>query len=82
MYQRKKFSIRSSRIIPGMPSTPATIALSQPTVMLSPIKPPRKLNTNSTTKPKTAFKSSLNAHFIGVAKILMTSHSSRPPITT
>ena len=69
-------------MIPGMPRTPATIALTQPTVMLSPIKPPRKLNTNSMIKPKAAFNSSLNAYFIGVAKILITSHSSRPPITT
>ena len=50
-----------------MPSTPATIALSQPTVILSPINPPRKLKTKSITKPRTALRSSFNAHLIGDA---------------
>ena len=45
-----------------MPRIPATMALIQPTLSDSPINPPRKMNINSITKPKSAFSSSLSAH--------------------
>ena len=82
MYHKKKFSMSRSRIMPGIPSMPATIALSQPTVSSSPIKPPKKLNMNSMTKPNRAFSRSFKAHFIGVEKSFMISQSSKTPITT
>ena len=82
MYNKKKFSMSRSRIMPGIPSMPATIALSHPTVSSSPINPPRKLNTNSITKPKSAFRRSFKAHLMGVEKSFMISQSSKTPITT